>query len=233
MPLTKKVLSGTASKQNHRLSSRRAFPLTSQARGSSTKPNKSSDLYFNIASQVSSPVGSEVPTPAGLMSPASPLKDKFRLRSRERRSMFPREFILAKAVLKEKLGFTTNFNFTRISDCLPRLPKHSYAFEHRSLDETECLSDEPISKEKFKEFVQVSCRHIKRLRIPTKPTTRELNELNTFRRKRVELNAMLQEANKSKEIKFAEVIDQVKRDYGMEGAEEVELHKFNEFEHCV
>lgn len=161
----------------------------------------------------------------------APLRDKFpdSLEDKRSKSVFPTEALTARREVKVKLSPSIEYSFTRISDNLPKLPKRHFTFMQRN-DEGNEVFDELISKTRFNELVQRSYKHIKRTKAAPKLTAREQKNLEVNRRKREELTAMMLEMNSSKEARFAEIVENVRRDFGMKDEYDSYSSKFNSFD---
>jgi hypothetical protein len=163
---------------------------------------------------------------------ASPLiRDSFRPLPGDKRSnsVFPTEVLTRRR--KEKVGPVLEYSFTQVPDLMPRLPKQHHTLHSRV--EYRDLPAEVISKARFKEMVRLSYCAIKKVKRIPKLTVREQKNLEVNRRKREELAGMIQEMNSNKEAQFTEIVDRVRRDFGLKEGEEVVESKFNTFDKCL
>mmetsp|Transcript_34777 Transcript_34777/g.61210 ORF Transcript_34777/g.61210 Transcript_34777/m.61210 type:complete len:239 (+) Transcript_34777:75-791(+) len=219
-----------------RLETHKNFPQSTKPRllfPRKSKPLKPA-LIFNFTNQTVRMSETEDEAVKDLMRHVSPLRPRFQVVPEEKRSksVFPTECVTYRREIRVKQSPTLEYSFMRVPDFLPRLPKRHQTFTQRR-EENQEFTDELISKDRFNQFVEHSYKIIKRVKRAPKLTQREIKNLETNRRKREELKAMMHEMNSSKEEKFAEIVDKVRRDFGLKEIDETGLNKFNSFDKCL
>lgn len=126
-----------------------------------------------------------------------------------------------------------DFPFTQVTELFPRLPKRHYTFAVRQDEESREPSPELITKVQFNEFVQHSYSTTKKVGRAPRLTERELRNIERNRLKREKLKAVVYQMNSSKEAKFTEIVDRVKREYGLIEINGQQPNKYNIFDNCI